>query len=74
MVARTKFSSSISPDILSRMKEIARVDGRTLNSVLEDAISAYIENREGKNVRAEVMAHLEASMERNKRLGELLAQ
>ena len=56
------------------MKEIARVDGRTLNSVLEDAISAYIENREGKNVRPEVMAHLEASMERNKRLGELLAQ
>ena len=74
MVARTKFSSSVSPDILSRMKEIARVDGRTLNSVLEDAISAYIENREGKNVRPEVMAHLEASMERNKRLGELLAQ
>lgn len=74
MVARTKFSSSVSPDILSRMREIARVDGRTLNSVLEDAISAYIENREGKNVRTEVMEHLEASMERNKRLGELLAQ
>lgn len=74
MVARTKFSSRVSPEVLSRMREIARRDGRDFQSVLEDAMCAYIENREGKNVRPEVMEHLEASMERNKRLGELLAQ
>lgn len=73
MVARTKFSSRVSPEILSRMREIARVDGRTLNSVLEDAISAYIENRGSKNVRPEVMKHFQRSVERNRRLMELLA-
>ena len=73
MVARTKFSSSVSPDLLSRVREIARVDGRTLNSVLEDAISSYIENREGKNGRPEVMEHFQRSVERNRRLMELLA-
>ena len=74
MVARTKFSSSVSPDILSRMREIARKDGRTLNSVLEDAISAYIEDREGKNVRPEVMEHFQRSVEKNRRLYQLLAE
>ena len=74
MVARTKFSSRVSPEVLSRMREIARADGRDFQSVVEDAMSAYIENREGKNVRPEVMAHFRDSVERNKRLYQLLAE
>ncbi len=74
MVARTKFSSRVSPQVLSRMREIARQDGRDFQSVLEDAMSAYIENREGKNVRPEVMRHFEKSVEKNRRLYELLAE
>ena len=74
MVARTKFSSRVSPEVLSRMREIAQVDGRDFQSVLEDAMCAYIENRDGKNVRPEVMAHYRKSLEKNRRLGELLAQ
>ena len=56
------------------MREIAQVDGRDFQSVLEDAMCAYIENRDGKNVRPEVMAHYRKSLEKNRRLGELLAQ
>ena len=74
MVARTKFSSQVSPEVLTRMREIARTDGRDFQSVLEDAMTAYIENRERHNVRPEVMEHFRKSMERNQRLGELLAQ
>ena len=75
MVAtRQKFSSQASPVLLSKIREIARSDGRHFQAVLEDAISVYIESRTQQNVRPEVMAHYRASLERNRRLYELLAQ
>ncbi len=75
MVAtREKFSSQASPVLLSKIREIARSDGRHFQAVLEDAISVYIESRTQQNVRPEVMAHYRASLERNRRLYELLAQ
>ena len=74
MVARAKFSSRVSPEVLDRLREIARSDGRDFQSVLEEAMSTYIENRERNNVRPEVMAHFRDSVERNKRLYKLLAE
>ena len=74
MVAREKFSSQASPELLSKMREIARNDGRHFQAVLEDAMSDYIETRGQQKVRPEVMAHYRASVEKNRRLAELLAQ
>ena len=75
MVAtREKFSSQASPDLLSKMREIARDEGRHFQAVLEDAMSVYIESRTQPTVRPEMMAHFRASLERNRRLGELLAK
>ena len=74
MVAREKFSSQVRPELLSKMREIARSDGRHFQAVLEDAMSSYIESRERPNVRPEVMAHFRDSLERHRRLGELLAK
>ena len=75
MVAtREKFSSQAAPELLSAMREIARIEGRHLQAVLEDAMTSYIETRRQQNVRPEVMAHFHASLERNRRLGELLAK
>ena len=74
MVAREKFSSQVRPELLSKMREIARSDGRHFQAVLEDAMSSYIESRERSNVRPEVMAHFRDSVERNRRLMELLAK
>ncbi len=75
MVAtREKFSSQAAPELLSAMREIARIEGRHLQAVLEDAMTSYIEARGQQNVRPEVMAHFHASLERNRRLGELLAK
>ena len=46
MVAtREKFSSQASPVLLSKIREIARSDGRHFQAVLEDAMSVYIESR-----------------------------
>ena len=73
-VEREKFSSRVRPELLSKMREIARSDGRKFEDVLEDAMRSYIETRERPNVRPEVMAHFRASLERNRRLMELLAK
>ena len=71
---RQKFSSQASPELLQRMREIARNDGRQFQAVLEDAMRDYIASKTQENVRPEVMAHYRASVERNRRLNELLAE
>lgn len=73
-VPREKFSSQASPELLAAIRDIARKDGRHFQAVLEDALREYIENRFQERPRAAVMAHFQASIERNRRLGELLAK
>ena len=74
MVAREKFSSQASPELLAEVRKIARDDGRHFQAVLEDAMREYIEGRQRQKVRPEVMAHHRASIERNRLLYKLLAQ
>ena len=71
---REKFSSQVDPELLTVMRQIASNDGRQFQAVLEDAVRTYIEGREQRKIRPEVMAHARASMERNRELLELLAQ
>ena len=71
---REKFSSQVDPRLLAQMRKIASDDGWQFQSVLEDAFRSYIEGRSQRKVRPEVMAHFWASVEKNRRLGELLAQ
>lgn len=73
VTSREKFSSQASPELLESMRQIARKEGRFFQAVLEDAMRQYVDNRMQSNVRPEVMAHYRASLERNRRLGELLA-
>ena len=70
---REKFSSQVAPELLGTMREIARQEGRHFQTVLEEAMREYIENRARETPRAQVMAHFQASVERNRRLGEKLA-
>ena len=74
VAAREKFSSQAFPELLAGMREIARREGRHFQAVLEDAMRVYIESKDREKVRPEVMAHFRASLERNRRLYELLAQ
>ena len=71
---REKFSSKASSELLKRMREIARRDGRHFQAVLEDAMRDYIASQAHENVRPEVMTHYKASVERNRRLYKLLAE
>ena len=74
VVQREKFSSQASPELLAAARDIARQEGRHFQAVLEDALREYLENRGRNKPRASVMAHFQASVERNRRLGELLAK
>ena len=71
---RVRFSSQASPALLAGIREIARQEGRHFQAVLEDAMRGYIESNAQEKVRPEVMAHFQASVEKNRRLGELLAK
>ena len=71
---REKFSSQVPPELLGTMREIARKEGRHFQAVLEEAMREYIENRGRQKPRTQVMAHFQASVERNRRLGEMLAK
>ena len=74
VASREKFSSQAAPELLEAVREIARKEGRQFQVVLEDALRNYVESKEQQKVRPEVMAHFRASVERNRRLLELLAQ
>ena len=71
-VQRVKYSSQAAPGLLSAMREIGRGEGRQFEAAVEEAMEAYIANRE--RPRPEVMAHFRASVERNRRLMALLAE
>ena len=70
---REKFSSQASPELLADVHGIARKEGRHFQAVLEDAMREYIENRDREKLRASVMAHFQTSVDKNRRLGKLLA-
>ena len=71
---KVKFSSQASPEALAAMREIARSEGRQFQTVVQEAMEEYIANRNRQTPRPEVMAHFRASVERNRRLLELLAE
>ena len=71
---REKFSSQAAPELLAGLRYLARTEGRHFQAVLEDAMRSYLESRANGNVRPVVMAHFRASVERNSKLYELLAQ
>ena len=72
--SKVKYSSQAAPELLSAMREIARGEGRQLQAVIEEAMEEYIVNRSKQTPRPDVMAHFRASVERNRRLYDLLAR
>ncbi|MGB5065436.1 MAG: hypothetical protein WBQ37_17025 [Candidatus Competibacter sp.] len=71
---RQKFSSQADPRLLGELRAIAQEEGRQFQSVLEQALREFVERKRDATPRARVMAHFQASVEKNHRLGELLAR
>lgn len=73
-MTKEQFSGRAAPELLAAMRSIAQAKGYDFEAALEEAMQEYVANREEPTVRPEVMAHYQASVEKNRRLGELLAQ
>jgi predicted transcriptional regulator len=71
---RQKFSSQADPRLLGELRAIAHEEGRQFQAVLEQAVREFVERKRSATPRAQVMAHFQASVEKNRRLGELLAR
>ncbi len=74
VTTKEQFSGRAAPELLAAMRSIAQAEGSDFEAALEDAMREYVANRKEPKVRPEVMAHYRASVEKNRLLGELLAQ
>jgi len=60
---REKFSSQASPDVLAALRDLAAVQGRQFQSVLDDAMRDYLERQTKTRTRQHVMASFASSLE-----------
>jgi predicted transcriptional regulator len=59
---REKFSSQADPKLLAKVRSLAYTEGRQFQSILEDALSEYLERHQNARPRAHVMEALGLSM------------
>lgn len=69
---RKKFVSQADAALVDGLQEIAQRDEREFDEVLADAMRNYIMLHKYEGVRPEVAAHLRASINRNRKLLEML--
>ncbi|OIQ81280.1 hypothetical protein GALL_369500 [mine drainage metagenome] len=62
-VVREKFSSQAAPDVLAALRQIAEVQGRQFQSVLDDALRDYIDRQQKDRPRRHVMASFASGIE-----------
>jgi hypothetical protein len=60
-VARGKFATQVDPDILASIRELARNEGRQVQSLVEEALADLIEKRRQGIPRPSVMAVYQGS-------------
>jgi hypothetical protein len=53
---REKFATQVDPDILARLRDLARSEGRHVQSLVEEALVDLVEKRRLGKPRANVMA------------------
>jgi predicted transcriptional regulator len=66
-----KISSKVDQQVWDELRAMAEESHQSVSGLLTEAISEYVARR---RVRPAVIAHLEDSIEQNRRLGELLAR
>ncbi len=52
---REKFSSQATPEVLAALRHIAEVEGRQFQAVLDEALREYIERKEKRQPRRNVL-------------------
>jgi len=62
-VAREKFSSQASPDVLTALRQIAELQGRQFQAVLDEALRDYIDRQQKTRPCRHVMASFASSLD-----------
>jgi hypothetical protein len=70
-MAAVKISSKVEETVWRDLRAMAAESHQNVSGVLTDAIREYVRRR---RIRPEVLQHLEDSIGRNEKLGELLAR
>jgi predicted transcriptional regulator len=70
-MAAIKISSKVEEEVWTDLKALAAESHQNVSGLLTEAIAEYVRRR---RVRPEVLKHLEESMDRNEKLGKLLAR
>ena len=61
--AREKFSSQADPQLLARLRQVAEVEGRQFQSILEEALVEYLERHQKQRPRSHVLEAFGMSMQ-----------
>ena len=74
--SKEQVSVQIESELLATIRQVARADGMSFEEALEEAMREHIAawERRHPGVRPVVIAHYRDSLERNRKLYELLAQ
>lgn len=71
---REKFATQVDKDVLAAIRKIAKDEGRQLQSIIEDALRAHVEERGKAKPRAHVMSSYRSTLPRYGSLYEKLAK
>jgi len=71
---RKKFATQMDADLLRQLKDYAKSEGRQIQSVLEEAVIKLLKDRKGYEMRPDVKAAYQESLDRYSELYEALAK
>jgi hypothetical protein len=71
---RQKFATQVDPDLIETVRGIAKVEGRQLQALIDEALADLIEKRRLGKPRKHVMTAYRASIQRYDKLYKKLAE
>ncbi|WP_371395417.1 hypothetical protein [Fretibacter rubidus] len=73
-VPRKKFATQMDAELLAQLRRYAKSEGRQIQAVLEDAVRAHLDDKQGYQMRADVREAMEQSLGQFDELYQRLAQ
>jgi len=71
---KVKFATQLAPDVLESLRRMSTDEGRHIQTLLDEALREYIDNKQAGKPRRYVLAALQASMAEHDALYEALAK
>ena len=71
---RKKFATQMDAQLLERLRQHAKSEGRHIQAVLEDAVRAHLKDKKGYQMHPDVKAAYENSIKRYSKVYEALAK